>query len=287
MLIIIGSVVVVVAVLGGFALPGGHLSVLVQPFELMIIGGAAIGAFISGNSKVIIAGAAKSLMRMFKGPRHKKDGYLELLSLMHQIFKLARAKGNLELEKHVEHPEDSPIFTQFPKVNGDRHAMTFICDYLRLLTMGTENPHEFELLMDQDMEAHHKEESAIAGALRTMADGLPALGIVAAVLGVIHTMASITEPPEILGALIGAALVGTFLGVLLAYGFVGPMATALFNIIDADFRFYHCIKAGILAHLSGHPPAISVEFARKALSSDVRPNFYEVEDALGALPPVT
>jgi len=260
---------------------------LFQPFEFLIIVGAAIGAFITGNTKTIISGTGKLFGRMMKGPRHKKETFLELLSLMHQVFKLARSKGNLVLEKHIENPEESELFTQYPAITSDHHALIFICDYFRLLTMGTENPHELEALMDQDLETHHEEEHAVANALQTMADGMPALGIVAAVLGVIHTMGSITEPPEVLAHLIGAALVGTFSGVLIAYGFVGPMASALKNIIAADARFFHCMKAGILAHIAGHPPAISVEFARKTLSSDVRPTFYELEEAFESLPPVT
>lgn len=282
----IGSVVVTFMVLGGYVALGGKLAVLMQPFELMIIGGAAVGAFITANSKPVIAGTLKGFGRIFKGPRHKKDSYLELLSLLNQVFKLARGKGNLVLEKHIENPDESEIFTQYPAIMRDHHALVFICDYLRLLTMGTENPHELEALMDQDLETHHEEEQAVATALQTMADGLPALGIVAAVLGVIKTMGAITEPPEVLGHLIGAALVGTFLGVLLSYGFVAPLASALKGIIDADARFYGCIKAGILAHIAGHPPAISVEFARKTLSSDVRPSFYELEEAFESQPPI-
>ncbi|RMD64681.1 MAG: flagellar motor stator protein MotA [Alphaproteobacteria bacterium] len=286
MLLIIGFVIVIGAVVGGYAIPGGHLAVLFQPFEVMIIVGAAIGAFITANTKTILSGSGKAIGRILKGPKHNKDSYVELLSLLYQTFKLARSKGNLALEKHVENPEESDLFTQYPKVAADHHALTFLCDYLRLLTMGSDNPHELEALMDQDLEAHHHEEMAIADALRNMADGMPALGIVAAVLGVIHTMGSITEPPEILGHLIGAALVGTFMGILISYGFVGPMAQALNNIIDADGRYYHCIKAGILAHVSGHPPAISVEYARKVLSSDVRPTFYELEEAFENLAPI-
>ena len=285
MLVIVGSVIVVGCVIGGYMAMGGKLGVLMQPFELMIIGGAALGALIVANTKVILTGTAKSFGRLLKGPKHDRDGYIELLSLLYETFKLARAKGNLAIEKHVEAPEESDIFTKYPKVMADHHAMLFVCDYLRLLTMGSDNPHELEALMDQDLETHHEEEHAIASALQTMSEGLPALGIVAAVLGVIKTMASITEPPEVLGALIGAALVGTFLGVLLSYGFVGPMASALTNIIAADGRFYVCIKAGILAHVAGHPPAIAVEFARKTLSSDVRPSFYELEEAFENLSP--
>lgn len=286
MLIIVGSIIVVIAVIGGYAIPGGHLAVLFQPYEFMIIFGAALGAFITGNTKTILSGVGKGFGRMMKGPTHGKDSYLELLSFMHQMFKLARAKGNLAIEKHVENPNESEVFTAFPKVLADHHATVFICDYLRLLTMGSDNPHELETLMDEDLETHHHEEIAVADALTTMADGMPALGIVAAVLGVIHTMGSITEPPEILGHLIGAALVGTFLGVLLSYGFVAPLGSALSKVIDADAKYYHCIKAGILAHISGHPPAISIEFARKTLSSDVRPNFYELEEAFENLPPL-
>ncbi len=286
MLVIVGFVVVLVSVIGGYAIPGGHLDVLVQPFELMIIGGAAVGAFITGNTKVILAGAGKSLGRTLKGPRHNKASYVELLSLLYQTFKLARSKGNIAIEAHVENPEESEIFSLYPQVQADHHAMIFLCDYLRLLTMGSENPHELEALMDTDLETHHAEENAVAKAINSVADGLPALGIVAAVLGVIHTMGSITEPPEILGHLIGAALVGTFLGILMAYGFVGPLAAAFTNIIEADARYYHCMKAGILAHIAGHPPTISVEFARKTLSSDVRPSFYELEEAFEDMAPI-
>ena len=286
MFVIVGSVIVVVAVIGGYAIPGGHLDVLWQPFEFMIILGGALGALIISNTKTILGGVGKSFGRMLKGPKHKKESYGELLSVLHQIFKLAKSKGNLALEQHIENPQESNLFEQFPLVLNDHHAMDFLCDYLRLLTMGSENPHELEALMDQDLETHHHEETAIAGALNAMGDGLPALGIVAAVLGVIHTMGSITEPPEILGGLIGAALVGTFFGILMSYGFVAPMASALTNIIEADSKFFQCMKAGMLAHMAGHPPVISVEFARKILPSDVRPSFAELEETFDNLPPV-
>ncbi len=286
MLIIVGFIIVMVSVIGGYAMPGGHLAVLFQPYEFLIILGAAIGALLTSNTKTILAGVGKSFGRMLKGPKHNKVSYGELLSLLHQLFKLAKSKGNLALEQHIEKPEESNLFEQFPLIQGDHHAMSFLCDYLRLLTMGSENPHELEALMDQDMETHHHEETAIASALYAMADGLPALGIVAAVLGVIHTMGSITEPPEILGQLIGAALVGTFFGIFVSYGFVGPMAAALANIIEADAKYYHCMKAGMLAHVAGHPPVISMEFARKTLPSDVRPTFAELEETLDNLPPV-
>lgn len=286
MLVGIGSFLVVAMVFGGYMAMGGKMAVLFQPFELVIIGGAALGAFITSNTMTILKGSGKGLGRVVKGPKHGKDSYMELLSLLYQIFKLARSKGNLAIEKHIEEPEESELFANYPKILADHHVMQFLCDYLRLLTMGTENPHELEALMDQDLDAHHNEELAVASAYQSMADGMPALGIVAAVLGVIKTMGAISEPPEILGKLIGAALVGTFLGVWLAYGFIGPMATALKNIIDADHRMYDCMKAGILAHIAGHPPAISIEFARKTLSTDVRPGFTELEESFESLPPV-
>lgn len=286
MLVIVGSVVVVACVLGGYAAMGGHLAVLVQPFELMIIGGAAFGAFIIANPKVVLVRAGKGIGRILRGPRHDKESYVELLSLLYQIFKLAKTKGMLTLETHVENPAESALFQQFPNFVSNETAMTFLCDYLRMLTLGTENPHEVEALIDEELETHHAEFTQVSSAIQTVADGLPALGIVAAVLGVIKTMGAITEPPEVLGRLIGGALVGTFLGVFLAYGFIGPLANALKALDDAEIKYLQCIRAGLLAHMQGYPPAVSVEFARKALLEIDRPTFYEVEDAVQALPPV-
>src|SRR5690606_10339015 len=218
-----------------------------------------------------------------KGPKYTKDDYLELLSLMYTVFKTAKSKGMLALEQHIENPEDSELFTEFPTFNGDHHVVSFLCDYLRMISLGTENQHEVEALMDEEIETHHHENLQVANAVQSVADALPALGIVAAVLGVIKTMGSITEPPEVLGKLIGGALVGTFLGVFCAYGFIGPLATTLKATYEAETKYYQCMKAGILAYLAGHAPAICVEFARKALMSDVRPSFYEVEDAVSTL----
>jgi len=219
-----------------------------------------------------------------KAEKYDKKAYLELLSLLYAVFKMAKTKGALALEQHVEKPEESSLFAQYPKFNHDHHAVVFLCDYLRLLTLGTDNHHEMESLMDQEIETHHEEEHAIVNAIQTIADGLPALGIVAAVLGVIHTMGSITEPPAVLGELIGGALVGTFCGVLFAYGFVGPIAGAVKARADAEVKYYLCIKAGLLAYMQGYAPAVAVEFARKSLNSDVRPTFYEVEEAVEAAP---
>ena len=206
--------------------------------------------------------------------------------MLYQVFKLAKMKGNLALEQHVENPEESTLFQQFPNVAKDHSALVFLCDYLRMITLGVEDAMELETLMDEEIETHHHEHSQIATAIQTMADGMPALGIVAAVLGVIHTMGSITEPPEILGHLIGGALVGTFLGVWMSYGFISPIATKASATYDAEMKYLQCIKVGILAHLRGCAPSVSVEFARKALLSHDRPSFYELEEAVGALPPI-
>ena len=264
---------------------GGKLYVLWQPFEIVIICGAAAGAFITSNRKPVLALTVKALACLVKGDKYDKAAYLELLSLLYTIFKLAKTKGWLALEQHVEKPDESPLFARFPRFKSDHHAVTFLCDYLRLLTLGSDNHHEMEALMDEEIETHHAEHHAVVTAIQTVADGMPALGIVAAVLGVIKTMGAITEPPEVLGKLIGGALVGTFLGVLLAYGFVGPIAASIKARHEAELRYFHCIKAGILAYMQGYAPAIAVEFARKALISDVRPTFYEVEKAVESLPP--
>lgn len=284
MFVLIGWIIVIASVLGGYAALGGHLIVLYQPFELVIIGGAALGAFVTGNPLSVLKKSGGAIGATIRGPSYKKDDYLELLSLLYTIFKLAKTKGNLELEKHVENPEESELFSQFPKFTANHHALTFLCDYLRMLTLGTENPHEVEALMDEELETHHHEQEQVSDAVQSMADALPALGIVAAVLGVIKTMGAITEPPEVLGKLIGGALVGTFLGVLMAYGFVGPLATAMKATHSAESKYFACMKAGFLAHLQGYAPAVSVEFARKALQSNVRPTFAEVEDAVQSVP---
>lgn len=287
MLFVSGAIIVILSVIGGYVANGGHLYVLWQPFEILIIVGAAAGSFVIANSKSILAKAGNALGQLMRGPRHNKDSYLELLGLLYAIFKIAKSKGMLTLEAHVENPEESEIFKAFPIFFDDHHARTFLCDYLRLMVLGSDNPHEMESLIDEEIETHHNEYVQISNAIQTMADAMPAFGIVAAVLGVIHTMGSITEPPEVLGKLIGGALVGTFMGVLLSYGFVGPIASSLRNLYDAETKYLQCIKAGILAYLNGYAPAVAVEFARKALFSNVRPTFYEVEERVQALPSFT
>ena len=279
MFFIIGILVVFGSVLGGY-MPHGDIAVLMQPLEFLIIGGAAMGAFIISNPKPVLGKVLGTLGRVLRGPPHSKDSYLELLTLLYASFRLAKSKGMLALEPHIENPEESDLFAAYPNFMGNQAALTFFCDYLRLLTMGSDNPHEIEALMDEDIETLHEEATHAAGAITTLSDGLPAFGIVAAVLGVIITMGSITEPPEVLGGLIGGALVGTFLGILLAYGLVGPMGSSMKAYADADIKYLHCIRAGLLAHIQGYAPAISVEFARKMLQTHERPSFMEVEEAL-------
>jgi chemotaxis protein MotA len=284
MFLIIGAVVVIASVVGGYMANGGHLEVLFQPFELVIIFGAAIGAFVISNRKPVLGQTIKAITGLIKPERYNKESYLELLSLLYTIFKLAKTKGALALEQHVENSHESALFQRFPKFYGDHHALVFLCDYLRLLTLGTDNHHEMETLMDEEIETHHEEHAAVVTAVSAMADGMPALGIVAAVLGVIHTMGSITEPPAVLGHLIGGALVGTFMGVLMSYGFIGPIAASIKGRGESEQRYFVCMKSGILAYMQGYAPSVAVEFARKGLNTDVRPTFYEVEEAVEALP---
>ncbi|MBF0560872.1 MAG: flagellar motor stator protein MotA [Alphaproteobacteria bacterium] len=283
MFIIIGVVVTLICVFGGYMGGGGHMEVLFQPFEFIIILGAAIGSFILGNPKSVIFGALGSFGIMMRGPRHTKASYLELLSMLYTVFRLAKTKGDLALESHVEKPHESPLFQRFPNFTSDHHALAFLCDYLRLLTLGTNNAHEVESIIDAEIESHHHEVHSWSSALNTMGDAMPALGIVAAVLGVIHTMGSITEPPEVLGHLIGGALVGTFTGVLISYAFVAPMASTMGQTFDTETMYLNCIKTGLLAHMQGYAPQVSIEFARKILPNGVKPSFSEVEDTVSNL----
>jgi len=285
MLLIAGCAIVIFCVFGGYVLNNGHIGVLWQPFEFLIILGAAIGGFVTGNTKTVIGQVPKEVGHLMKGPKYSKAHYIELLTLLFQLFKIAKTKGLLALEQHIEKPEESPLFQQFPKFYSDHHAMTFLCDYLRLMSLGADNPHELGDLLDEELEVHHEHYGRCAEAIQNIADGIPALGIVAAVLGVIHTMGAITEPPEVLGHLIGGALVGTFFGVFVSYGFAAPMAAGLKSIYKSEGAYFKTMKVGLVAHLSGYAPAISVEYARKTLPDEVKPSFSEVEEATAALPP--
>jgi len=282
MMLIIGAIIVLACVIGAYAAHGGHLAVLWQPLEFVIIAGSAIGAFLIGNPKAVLSQVGGAFGLAFKGTMYSKEDYVELLTMQFFVFKLIKTKGMLELESHVENPHESTIFSKFPSFLHNHHAVTFFCDYLRMLTMGSENVHQMDDLMTEEIEVHHHERAAIATALQTMGDSFPALGIVAAVLGVIHTMGSINQPPEVLGHLIGAALVGTFLGILLSYGFVSPISNIVRQLYENEGKYYQCMKAGILACMNGYPPAIAIEFARKSIESDFRPTFYELEAAIEA-----
>ncbi len=284
MFFVIGTVIVSVSVVGGYLAGGGHLDVLWQPLEFVIIFGAGLGGFVIANPKSVVVEGLKAPLTLIKGARHKKPAYLELLGVLYAVFKLAKTKGDLALEPHLDSPRDSALFQKFPSFIADHHSVEFLCDYLRLLTLGASNAHEVEAVIDEELEQHEHHSHEAASAVQTVADALPALGIVAAVLGVIHTMGSITEPPEVLGHLIGAALVGTFSGVLASYGFVGPMALAMIKIADADARYLQCIKTGLVAHMQGYAPQVSVEFARKSLPGNVRPTFIELEEWVQNLP---
>lgn len=254
------------------------------PGEFVIIMGCAVAAFIVANDTETLKGTKKYLSALAKPHAYSKADYIELLSLLYLIFKLARTKGWLAMEPHIENPEDSQIFAQFPSIHGDHHMRVFICDYLRIISLGNDKPHEIEALMDEEIGTIEAHEGHPGHAVQTMADGIPALGIVAAVLGVIKTMASISEPPEVLGQMIGGALVGTFLGVWLSYGMVAPIAGAMTVKAHTKVMYYRAIKVGIVAFLGGAAPQVAVEFSRKFLPHDLQPSFLELEEMLNELP---
>jgi len=277
MKLIVGFLIVISSVMGGYVLSHGQLLALWQPFELLIIAGGALGAFIVANPLKVIVPVIKGIPRLLTGSRYNRQSYLDLLTLMYEMFSKARKEGLMALEDDVEEPENSPLFQRYPSVLADHHALEFICDYMRLMVGGSMNAMELENLMDVELETHHEEAHLPSGAVTTVADGLPGFGIVAAVMGVVITMSSINEPPEVLGAHIAAALVGTFLGILLAYGFVGPMASAMAHIVREDGKYLACIKACILATLNGYTPQVAVEFGRKVIYRTERPTFLELE----------
>ncbi|WP_114392741.1 flagellar motor stator protein MotA [Oleisolibacter albus] len=276
--LVIGAIIVFGSVLGGFFALGGHLGVLWQPFELVIVGGAAFGAFVIANPREVIRQTGASVASLLRGGQHRRSDYLDLLALLYTVLRTARTKGLLGLEKDIETPEDSALFQQFPTVAQHTRALRFLTDYLRLMSLGADRATEMEALMDEELVTLNKEFQRVPKSLHTVAEALPALGIVAAVLGMIKAMGAISAPPETLGKLIGGAMVGTFLGVLLSYGVVGPLASAMIRMRDEEMRYFHCIKAALIAHLHGSAPAIAVEHARKMLYAEVQPSFYEVEE---------
>lgn len=278
---IIGIVLIFAMVFGGYLAAGGKLAIILKslPFEMMIIGGAAVGAFVISNDVSIIRQSLKDLGRVFKGPKWKPQDYSDLLCLLFELVRLAR-QNPVGLEEHIEAPENSSIFGRYPKILKDHEAVELICDTMRSASMNYDDPHQVEEVLEKRMEAteHHAMHSVHA--LQQMADGLPALGIVAAVLGVIKTMGSIDQPPEVLGKMIGGALVGTFLGVFLAYGFIGPFAAKLKAILEEDAHFYHLIREVLVANLHEHATAICIEVGRQNAPHHVRPSYGALEEAL-------
>ena len=284
---IIGIVLLFGLVFGSFIMTGGKIAVILGalPHEMMAIGGAAIAAFLISNSMSVIKGCAGGMSKVFSGPKWKPADYRDLLSLLYLLTKTMKSKGVIALESHIETPKESSIFSRYPKILKDHFAVDFICDTLRMMTMNLEDPHQVEDALEKKLEKHHHEALGAPHALTNMADALPALGIVAAVLGVIKTMGSITEPPAVLGEMIGSALVGTFLGVFLAYGLVGPMATRMAAVIEEEGSFYKIIQSVLVAHLHGNAAQISVEIGRGSVPSGAQPSFLELEEALSAIPP--
>ncbi|MFH2135014.1 MAG: flagellar motor stator protein MotA [Pseudomonadota bacterium] len=278
MLVIVGYVVVLGAIFGGYALAGGHLGGLWQPLELLMIGGGALGAFFVGNSMGAIKATFKSIPVLFKGAKYNKETYMELMALMYELLGKVRKEGMMSIEGDVENPNESAIFAKYPKILGDHHVVEFITDYLRIMVSGNLNAMEIENLMDVEIETHHHEALVPSHVIAKLGDGMPAFGIVAAVMGVVHTMESVGIPPAELGILIAHALVGTFLGILLAYGFVGPLASLLEQKADEEGKIYQATKVVLLANLNGYAPAMAVEFGRKVLNSTDRPGFAELEE---------
>jgi len=284
MFAVIGLVVLLGMVFGGFAITGGDLGPVLHavPHEMLIIGGAAVGAIIAGNSMKELKQLGGGLGKVFKGPRYKKQDYLDTIFLVSTLMKKLRTEGPVALEPHIEDPQASTIFAEYPKLLKDSALIHLITDTLRLVVIssGTLDPHAVEEVMDNSIKTHHHDAIRPADMLSNLGDALPALGIVAAVLGVVKTMGSIDKPPAILGAMIGSALVGTFLGVLLAYGIVGPFAGRCRQVIESDGAIYHVVKQIIIASLHGHPLPLVIEAARSGISHSNQPAFADVFDGM-------
>lgn len=281
---LIGIGVIFSMVFGGYLLAGGKLSIILKslPFEMMMIGGAAVGAFLISNDISVVKHTAKDVGKVFKGPKWKPGDYRDLLCLLFELIRLSRANP-VGLEEHIENPGTSSIFGRYPKIQSDHEAVDLICDTFRAASMNYDDPHQVEEVLDKRMETHQHHALHSSHALQSMADALPALGIVAAVLGVIKTMGSIDQPPEILGKMIGGALVGTFLGVFLAYGIVGPFASRVKAVVEEDAHFYQLIREVLIANLHNHPANICIEVGRQNTPHSVRPSFGDLEEALRSL----
>jgi len=279
MFVIVGWLIILVCVFGVYIFHGGNIMVILHalPFELITIGGATVGAFLANNQMKVVKATVKGLGLCFKGSKYTKARYMELMALMYDILQKARKEGLMAIEKDVEEPHESELFKKYPAVGHDHHVVEFITDYLRMMVSGNLNAHEIESLMDSEIETHHHEEHAAVAALQRVAGGLPAFGIVAAVLGVVNTMGSVGQPPAVLGGMIGSALVGTFLGILLAYAFAEPLAGVLEQKVEETGKELQCIRTTLLASMQGYNPSTAIEFGRKVLYSTERPSFIELE----------
>ena len=279
MLVIVGWLVILVCVFGVYIFHGGNIMVILHalPFEMITIGGATIGAFVANNQMKVIKATLKGLGECFKGSKYTKARYMELMALLFDILQKARKEGLMAIEKDVEEPHESELFKKYPAVGHDHHVVEFITDYLRMMVSGNLNAHEIESLMDNEIDTHHHEAHAAVAAIQRIAGGLPAFGIVAAVLGGGTTMGSVGQPPAVLGGMIGSALVGTFLGILLAYAFAEPLAGVLEQKVDEGGKELQCIKTTLLASMQGYNPSTAIEFGRKVLYSTERPTFIELE----------
>ena len=279
MFVIVGWLFALACVFGVFIAHGGNIAVVLKalPFEMTTIAGAALGAYLAANPMKVVKGSIKSIGACFKGSKYTKARYMELLSMLFRVLQKARKDGMMAIEGDVEEPDKSELFAAYPTLLADHHVIEFTTDYLRMMVTGNLNAHEIESLMDSEIETHHQEGHAVVAAVTRLAGGLPAFGIVAAVLGVVNTMGSVGQPPAVLGAMIGSALVGTFLGILLSYAIAEPLAGLMEQKLGDDTKELQCIKATLLASMQGYSPQVSIEFGRKVLFSDVRPSFVELE----------
>ena len=280
MFVIIGWLVALGCVFGVYIAHGGNIGVILHalPFEMITIFGAALGAFLANNQMKVVKSCVKGIGLCFKGSKFSKARYMELLALLYDILQKARKEGLMSIEKDVEEPHSSPLFQKYPTVGNDHHVTEFVTDYLRMMVSGNLNAHEIESLMDSEIDTHHEEEHAAVAAIQRMAGALPAFGIVAAVLGVVNTMGSVGQPPAVLGGMIGSALVGTFLGIFLAYGFAEPLGGLLEQKVEDATKELQCIKTTLLASMQGYAPQVAIEFGRKVLYSTDRPSFTELEN---------
>lgn len=280
MFVIIGAGIVFGALIGGYLMAGGDLLVLMQPAEFVIIGGAAIGSLLIANPLPQIKNIIAGIMKTTKGPSVSQEAYIELMQLLYELFQFAKREGLIALESHVENPNDSSILSKYPTFLENHHGVEFLCDTLKVVLSGGVPAHDLEELMDIDLEALHKEETHAPTAVTTLSDAFPGLGIVAAVLGVVITMQSINQGAEAVGAHVAAALVGTFLGVLLAYGFVGPLAKNMEFIVEKEHRYLEVIKASLLSFAKGAPASVAIEYGRRAIDPELRPTFADAEEAI-------